>query len=124
MPFIWFWDTLPRTGSTFHFDGMGLEKKEMDTRLGGTAPCRRCRRSLHERESVSVEKAVEVTRKAGRFRQVSEKGSGGFFAALNYAEQEIFMFVQALLPRIQSGNCDAETLADCRDGRVSLEVGG
>jgi len=70
---------------------------------------------LHERESVPVEKAVEVTREAGGLGQVSEKGSGGFFAALNYAEQELFMFVQALLPRIQSGNCDAEMLTDCRD---------
>jgi len=100
MPFIWFWDTLPREMAIRHFDGVGLEKIQTDARSWWTAPCRYCRRSLHERESVSVEKAVEVTREAGCLGQVSEKGSGGFFAALNYAEQELFMFAQALLPRI------------------------
>jgi hypothetical protein len=54
--------------------------------------------ALHERESVHVEKIAEMVRETGVSIQVVKKGNGGFFQAFENAEQEVFMFEQALLP--------------------------
>jgi hypothetical protein len=115
--------TLPNAVVMRHFDDMGLEKIEIGTRSERGTPCRLCRRSLQERESVSTEKIAQTAREPGSIEQVSEKGNGGYFSTHQHTEQELFMFEQAILPRIQSGNCDAEMLTDCRYGSVSFEIG-
>jgi hypothetical protein len=116
--------TLPSVVTARHFDDMGQEKIEMDGRLGRRTPCRCCRRSLHEGESVSAEKITEAAREVRYLKQVSQKCNDRHFSTYQCAEQEFFMFVQELLPRIQSGNCNAEMFTNCRYGRVPLEIGG
>jgi hypothetical protein len=54
--------------------------------------------ALHERESVAAEKATETIREGVSLKQAAEEGNAGLLPARKHAEQEVFMFVQALLP--------------------------
>ena len=47
---------------------------------------------------MAAEEAAESVREAGCLKQAAYEGNAGFFPAREHAEQELFMFEQALLP--------------------------
>jgi hypothetical protein len=116
-------NSLPKAEAKRHFDGM-----EMAAKITGgkswRSETRRCGGLvLQKGNRVPVK---EITKAAGGMagsKQAAEEGAGICFPACQHAEHEILMLKQELLPFVQRGNRNAESLANHRDGRIPLKVG-